>query len=230
VLTSYYDRQSPVIVIRTEATNAQGKIKPKRFFESHFPNRLTAREIDDVVLTLLEVASQSSPRAAFLYFYQIFEYAGHYYIDDKTRKSLKRLLRDPSLSSCDDRKVGELFSILGDLHQHDEQRMQRVVEEHCVPQNLWSEIQNDIDFFSKPVEFDGGLTLDRIVSPQANADAWNEVFKTMFPIFTKMRNCIVHAREKRESKVILPTHLNSLKLARFLPLIRRMAEDVAFRS
>lgn len=226
----YYDRRSPFIVIRASSTTSATRPKPVRFLEDGLPTRITAREIEDVLLTLLEVAGSSAPRSAFLYYYQVFEYAGHYYIDDKTRRSLKRLLRDPALANCDDRRVGELFSILSDLHHHDEQRMQRVVEEHCDPRNLWPDVANDIGFFSSPVEFEGGLRLDRIASPNCTEDTWNDAFKSLFPVITRIRNCIVHAREKRESKVILPSKANNEKLARFIPLLRRMAEEVVIRA
>ena len=230
MLSSYYDRRAPYIVIRNAPATVESRPKPTRYINDAFPARLTVRDIDEVLLTLLEVAGNSSSRPAFLYYYQVFEYAGHYYIDEKTRRSLKRLLRDPSLASCDDRKVGELFSILGDLHHHEDQRMQRVVEEHVDPLHLWPDVQNDIEFFSKPVTFDGGLSLDRLVSGQATPDTWADAFKSLFPTLTRIRNCIVHAREKRESKVILPTAVNAVLLSRYIPLIRRMAEDVAFRT
>ncbi len=230
LLMTYYDRRSPSIIIRSFSNTGTVRPKPVRYLEGRLPERITAREVEDVLLTLLEVAGSSAPRSAFLYYYQVFEYAGHHYIDDKTRRSLKRLLRDPALANCDDRRVGELFSILSDLHHHDEQRMQRVVEEHCDPRNLWIDVANDIGFFSNPVEFDGGLRLDRIASANCTEDTWNDAFKSFFPVITRIRNCIVHAREKRESKVILPTRENEDKLARFIPLVRRMAEDIVIRA
>ena len=230
LLIHYYDRRSPLIVVRTPASASEDRPMPTRFLAGDVPERLNAREVDDVVMMLLEVALTNAPRAAFLYLYQVFEYAGHYYIDDKARRALKRMLRDPALANCDDRKVAELFSVLSDLHHHDDQRMQKVVEDHCDARHLWPDIENDIDFFSAPIEFDGGLRIERIVSKDATEDTWCDSFKSLFQVLTRIRNCIVHAREKRESKVILPTPANNDKLARFKPIIRRMAEDVAFRA
>ena len=51
-----------------------------------------------------------------------------------------------------------------------------------------------------------------------------------FDLLTKIRNVLVHAREKRESKGILPTRHNEAILRRYIPLIRRIAEQLALKT
>ena len=45
----------------------------------------------------------------------------------------------------------------------------------------------------------------------------------------RIRNVLVHIRESRENKVILPTRTNNRKLIPYMYLVRRIAETVAMR-
>ena len=232
LLAHYYDRGTPLILIREAIPTDHGKgHKPIRMIEGSFPDSLLMTRIDDIVLQLLEVARTSNVRSAYLYYYQIFEYAGYYYIDEKARKSLRNALRDPALIACGEDKVSELFSIFTDLNHSDEAKMRKVIEDHCDPRVIWTEVSNDIDFYSKEQQFDGGFTLPALVSKDCTDETWKTMWmpKT-FDVLTKIRNALVHAREKRENKVILPTLGNNARLARYLPVIQRMAEQLALKS
>jgi hypothetical protein len=232
-ISSYYDRRSPHIVTRPDDVSKSDDEtipRPRRMLNDAFPTTLNCRQIDDVLLTLLEVAIKSPPRASFLYYYQVFEYAGHYYFDDDARVELRRILRDPSILDMPDRKLDSLFSILADLHKNEDQRMQKVIQQHCDPMNLWTEIENDKEFFSQKIVFDGGFESDAFLSADTTSNAWCEMWKTnLFWKLTKIRNCLVHARERREPNSILPTKSNNDKLKRIIPLIRRTAEDLVIR-
>ena len=230
-LSAYYDRASPEIIIRNDETGLDGE-RPERarLIKTTFPDRLNARTVDDVVLTLLEVARRSTPRHGFVHYYQVFEYAGHYYIDEKARLALRKILRDPAFGDCDDAKLTELFSILSSVHHHDDQRMLKVVEDHCVAENLWPDVQQNRRLYTERVTFDGGCVIEPIVSENVDAASWVPMFNNLLTAFRRIRNCIVHAREKREHSVILPTARNDVLLARYVPLIRRMAEDIAIRT
>jgi len=232
LLSHYYDRLSPQIVVRNEPTdNSEPIPRPNRMVDGRFPATLNCREVDDVLLTLLEVAGDSSPRAAFLYYYQIYEYAGHYYVDDAARTQLRRLLRDPAIADFDERRRGTLFSILAELHRNDEQRMQKVIQDHCDPMHLWPDIENDREFFTSTITFDGGFELIPLVSNDTTSDAWCKMWTpNLFQRLTKIRNCLVHAREKRENRVIFPTPENNSRLKRIIPLAKRIAEDLALRG
>lgn len=231
-LTNYYDRRSPFIEIRNEDSDEQHMApSPVRYFEDGFPPSLSINQIDDVVLKLLEVSRHSAPRYAFLYLYQILEYAAFYFIDENAKKSLRTFLRDPSLINCDDGKIGKLMSVLTELQCNDDVKMKRVIEYYCNPEALWKEIENDKSFFSSKIEFAGGFELPALISADTTSSAWATMWMPkLYDHLTKTRNGLVHARERRQDKVILPTLQNNKKIARYLPLMRRISEQLAICS
>ena len=91
----WFDRESPEIIVRTETSEASKKIKPSRYFQSSFPETISLRQLDDVVLTLIDVAKDAGPRFSFLYYYQVLEYSGYYYLDDKIRKCQRSFQSEP---------------------------------------------------------------------------------------------------------------------------------------
>lgn len=230
-LLQYYDRHSPTISIR-QISAKRDKHPPVRMIEEGFPlSCLIAEPIDDIVLGLLHVAAYSEPRFAFIYYYQVFEYLGYYFIDGKARSALRNAFRDPSLICGGEEKLDDLFSIFSELNQNDEAKMRKVIEEHCDPRVIWKEVKNDCDFFSTGQSFDGGFVAQALIGKDITEETWCSMWmpKT-FDLLTKIRNVLVHAREKRESKGILPTKLNDEILHRYIPLIRRVAEQLALKA
>lgn len=232
LLMGYYDRLSPMIEINPELDQDSFESKrPVRFTEGAFPEALLAHPVDDIVLKLTEVARSSQPRFAFLYYYQVFEYAGYYYIDENTKRSLRNFLKDPALINCGEEKVSELFTMFSDLGHNDDVKMKKVIEEQCDPRVLWGEISNDLEFFSQPHSFEGGFTAKALISNDTTEASWGTMWMPKaYDHITKIRNSLVHARERRENKVILPTRKNNSILRRYIPLIRRMAEQIALRT
>ncbi|MCF8050334.1 MAG: hypothetical protein K9L59_03790 [Desulfobacterales bacterium] len=228
-LTKYYDRRSPFIEIRDKDTEELDSVpRPKRYFEADFPPSLAISPIDDVILKLIEVSAHSAPRYAFLYLYQVIEYSAFYFVDDKAKRSLRNFLRDPSLINCDDNKIGQLMSILTELQCNDDVKMKRVIEYHCNPEILWQEIEHDKDFFATKCTFNGGFECPALIASDTTSASWAAMWMPkLYDHLTKTRNCLVHARERRQDKVILPTINNNNKIARYMPLIRRLAEQLA---
>jgi hypothetical protein len=228
-LMRYYDRQSPHIIIRKlEKDDDSDTMKAMRFLDDAFPETLALDGIDDFILTLLEVARESSKRFSFIYYYQVFEYAGFYFLDDKARKELRQFLRDPALISCAEDKISDLFTYLTELNQADDYKMQKVIEEFCDPKLIWREIENNKDFFTQAVKFEGGFELPALIAPDTSESTWATMWMPkLYNHLTKIRNCIVHAREKRQNNVILPTNSNNQKIARYLPILERMTEQIA---
>ncbi len=230
-LCHYYDRHSPQIIIRESASELEEtKVRPCRYLPNGFPSKLAVRPVDDVILTLLEVGASSSPRNAYLYYYQVLEYAGYFYTDEKIKGRLRHILRDPAIVCCDDDTIAELFDALLDHHHNDDIKIQRVIEENVNMRTVWIDVWNDHEFFATKTEFDGGFVADALLSKDTTEDAWATLaIPKLFKVLTQIRNVIVHAREKRENKVILPTDANAKRLRRFVPVMRRIAEEVAFR-
>lgn len=230
-IARYYDRKAPTINIRNENKSNEAQKPSKRFIENSFPDSVVLNSLDEVVLKLIEVARTSQPRSAYLYYYQIFEYAGDNYIDEQVKIQLKKVLKDPTFINFDDEKIGELFHLLTDLNHQDDVKMKKVIEHNCNPDKLWEEIENDKQFFSNKIVFEGGLVINALISQDTTKDAWEAMWMPkLYDMLTKVRNALVHARERREKKVIMPTKANNLKLSRLLPLIARTAEEIAIKT
>ena len=231
-LSYYYDRNSPLISINSDAdlSDVENTI-PIRYSESEFPEVLISQPVDDIVMKLIEVARESQPRFAFLYYYQVFEYAGYYYIDEAAKRQLRNYLKDPALINYGEDKISELFAVFADLNHNDDVKMKRVIEEHCDPKVIWKEVENDLDFFSKEHTYEGGFTIKALVSTDTTVSSWESMWMPkLYDHLTKIRNSLVHARERRENKVILPGSGNNLKLRHYIPLIRRVAEQIALKA
>lgn len=228
----YYDRRHPQIIIREDLDSDQSsKYLGQRFLEDEFPKNITIQSVDDNISKLIAVASTSNARHAFVYYYQVFEYAGFYYVESKLKNKLKRMLKDPSLINCDDEKINGLLSFLTELNHNDDVKMKKVLEEIVDPKLIWPEIDHMREALSKSYEFEGGFVVKPFISENITMDEWcSSWMPKTFDYFTKIRNCLVHARERRENKVILPTKNNTQKLLVFLPIIRRVAEQVAINS
>jgi hypothetical protein len=228
----YYDRQSPSIQIREKAREEKSdEVKPIRYLEGHFPDKISIGKLDENCIKLLDVAQSSNPRQAFLYYYQIFEYAGYYYIEERMKKKIVGLLKDPALINCFDEKIDGLLTLFSDLNHADDAKMRKVIEECCDPSVIWKEVEPRKKILSTNFVFDGGFDLKALVSSDITEETWHAMWMPkVFDSFTKIRNCLVHARERRENKVILPTESNTEKLTHFIPIIRRMAEQIAIKT
>lgn len=229
---NYYDRRSPIIVIRKlDGAYPTEKKRPLQFTENVFPKSLALPFLDDFILQLIEVAGQTSPRFAFVYYYQVIEYAGFYFLDSRTKRDLRQLLRDPSLISCAEDKVAQLFSFLSDMSHGDDVKMKKVIEEYCDPKVIWREVLNDKIFFSSPVCFDGGFELSPLIADDTTEQTWSTMWMPkLYDHLTKIRNCLVHAREKRQSSVIIPTRPNTKKIESYVHVIARVAEQIALNK
>lgn len=231
LIMNYYDRSTPEIEMRKDNEDHHKRVKPKRFCENSFPNTLVLHRIDEYVLSLIEVARETEARFAFIYYYQVIEYAGFYFVDEKVRKSLKKFLRDPAMITCPEEKMHDLFAVLSDLAHNDEARRRKVIEECCDPNILWLEIENDRDCFCNELQLDGGFILSALISADTSQDSWATMWMPkLYDQLTKIRNCLVHARERRQSNVILPTATNNSHIKRYLPLIARIAEQIALKQ
>jgi hypothetical protein len=233
-ITNYFDRRSPVISIREDNSNKTNNetFFPRRFLETDFPTNIALDGLDEIILQLIRVANPpATPRQAFIYYYQVLEYAGHYFVDEKIKTQLRKFLRDPSLISCDERKIGELFSLLTESNHNDEVKMRRMIEDVVDPLIIWREIEHDKSFFAKELQFEGGFILPALIGKDTTPETWKTMWTPkLFDQLTKIRNCLVHARERRENRVILPTVHNNRYVRRYLPVIARVAQQIAIAS
>lgn len=227
--SSYYDRRAPNITIRKNDGDVEKERKKQlQLIEREFPESLTMPILDDFMLQLIEVARQTSPRFAFVYYYQVIEYAGFYFLDSKAKRDLRQLLRDPSLINCAEDKVEQLFVFLADLSHGDDVKMKKVIEEYCDPKIIWRDVINDKEFFTSSIAFDGGFELASLIAEDTSEQTWCTMWMPkLYDHLTKIRNCLVHARERRQSNVILPSRSNTRKIEAYVHVIARVAEQIA---
>lgn len=225
-----YDRKTPQIIIREIEPNDNSRVSPVRYIKDSFPSTLIMRNYDETLLRLIEVAGQSMSRQAILYYYQIFEYVGYYYTDYKTRNSLIKLLKDPCVVTYCEDKIDVFIDLLTEINNtnnNDETKIRKVIEEKCDPQEIWKEIENDKDFFTKDYTFEGGFKTPALIATGCDYENWRAMWHPkLIDCLMKIRNCIVHAREKRENKVIAPTKKNNIILSHFVPIMERMARQL----
>ena len=110
-------------------------------------------------------------------------------------------------------------------------KMKSVINHNVDPEKIWNEIEINKELYCEAVEFDGGFKVEALISENHSLDTWRTSFMPRtYEILTKIRNCLVHAREKRENMVILPTRRNDWLIRRYIPIIQRMAEEIAIRT
>lgn len=225
-----YDRKTPQIIIREIESDNDSRVLPVRYIKESFPTTIILRNYDDTLLKLVEVAGQSTSRQAILYYYQVFEYVGYYYTDFKTRNNLIKLLKDPCIITYCEDKIDVFIDLLTDINNtnnNDETKIKKAIEEKCDPHEIWNEIANDKDFFTRDHLFEGGFKTSALIATGCDYENWKTMWHPkLIDCLMKIRNCIVHAREKRENKVILPTKNNNVILSHYVPIMERMARQL----
>src|SRR5579883_2502339 len=154
------------------------QLRTKNFviLKGSIQQKYSFKKSDEIMLRLIDVARHSTPRFAFIYCFQVFEYAGFHFIDAKSKGALVRLLRSPSFISCAEERIGDLLSILTDVAQSDEVRIRRVVEEYCDPRTLWKEVDHDREFFASDISFDGGFVLPKLIPKEITEESWSAMW------------------------------------------------------
>ena len=226
-LMRYYDRESPYILIRDEY--CENNSKKMRYIPGvGFPNSLSIKRIDDIVLQWMEKACSSSIRQQFLFYYQILEYMSFYYLDKDTKFNIQKVVKNPTFLDCSDSSLNQIIDIIkSDASRNDDTKITSTITECIDADIIFKEIEHDIDFFRSPVVFEGGLELAPLVREKdLKPEKIASVIKDMMQVIVKIRNCIVHGREKREVISITPSSKNDELLRRIIPLLRRMAEQV----
>ena len=224
---SYYNRNSPLILIHSTKGEESEPIRELKIFEMDFPKKISCSHKDPFLLDLALAAREAETRLKFIYYYQILEYAAFYYVDSDIKRKMLQIIAAPDIQANPDRYIFRLLEIITDLRESDEAKLNKIVETGCTPDIVWEEIQQNLPYFSKRQEFEGGFVIEPFISEDMTLESFATMWLPKTPdILRKIRNALVHGRERRLGLVIAPTQNSERKIRPWIPVIRRIAEQV----
>lgn len=233
-MLSYYNRESPNIIIKDDINNSIGDITiPCKSKSETFPSVINTYKYDTTLLDLMKAAKEAnSVRLQFIFYYQVLEYCSYYYIENSLKQKIANIIKSPDILNSDkySQNIIEIYSEYFKQNK-DEKRMERLICDLCCFDDIKNELVENHKYFTNDTDFEGGLTIKAIFNNKDEIDNTppKDIMQTIRRNLETMRNVLVHARESRENVVIKPTSKNSELLRPYLYLIRRLAEVVIIK-
>lgn len=233
VYSRFFDRKSPVILIFENQVEKTKYELPCLTKNTEFPSNILMREIDPVLIDLFHIANETSNiRLKYIFYYQILEYCAYYHLNDDLRRNLNNILKNPDLISNYNnysRLIIEEFK--NNFKNNDDKlKLEKLVIDFCSYDDIKLEISCNPNSFIVDIEFDGGFLLNSILKDENDIEnPPKDIMKKIVDRIDRIRNVLVHIRESRENKIILPTKKNNNQLFAYVYLLRRIAERVAFK-
>lgn len=229
----FYHRRSPAIMIFNENQEKKEFNEYCHATENGFPEHINSIEIEPVILDLFQIASETpNIRMKYIFYYQVLEYCSYYYLNQDLKRKLNNVVKNPDIINN-----SSLYSkILVDEFKNyfksndDRQKLEKLVCDYCSYSDIKNDIISNSDYFSNDLEFEGGFKISALIKGEDDAkDPHKDILKSIVDRVDKIRNVLVHIRESRENKVILPTKKNNHLLIPYLFLVRRIAETIAVK-
>lgn len=231
---TYYDRETPTLVILQKDSNKDEHKLPCYSLFDEFPDVINAKSIETTILDILYTAHKTEDiRLQFIFYFQILEYCSYYYLENNIRQKLFNLLKKPDINVNANEYSKNIIEDLQDhlnKHRDDSKKMEKTISTFCEISDIKLELAENIDYFCKEIVFDGGLKIPKLFNDKDGLKTITD--NTLITIRTnieKIRNVLVHLRESRENKVILPTSDNDKLLIPYLYVLRRLSEKVAIQ-
>ena len=232
-MMSYYDRQSPRILIYNETEENISDIKiPCRSHNETFPTIINSKRIDTTLLELMEAARGSgSYRLKYIFYFQVLEYCSYYYIENSLKRKITNIIKSPDILNSDkySNRIIEIYSEYFRSNK-DDKRMERLLLDLCTYEDIKDELKINSKYFIQDLCFDGGFSLKGLFKDEAEIDAPPQnIIPTIRKNIDSIRNVLVHARESRENSEIKPSQKNAQLLLPYLFLLRRIAETIIIK-
>jgi hypothetical protein len=229
----YFDRRTPHIIIHEKEQISEYELPCNYAKSKEFPQTITFSNVNPVLIDLFYIANNTDNiRQKFIFYFQVLEYCAYYYLNDDLKKKLKNIIKTPDLLSDPNKYTSLLIEEFKDYFKlnDDSKKLEKLLKDFC----SWDDIKNEIvcnkEYFSQELEFDGGFRIKALVSEKDTFDSVpKDIIQNIKENVEKIRNVLVHIRESRENKVILPTNKNNALLIPYLYLVQRLAENVAIR-
>ncbi|ULQ55425.1 hypothetical protein KJS94_12305 [Flavihumibacter rivuli] len=229
----YYDRRTPTILIFDIDKEKEKFALPCHSETNEFPKVLNVRKVEPVILDLLHIANETtSVRLKYIFYYQILEYCSYYNLNEELKRKLSNIVKNPDVlnnSSHYSRQIIEEFKNYFKAND-DKQKLEKLIIDYCDYDDIKIEIKCNHKYFSQDLVFDGGFKISALVKNEEESENPSKtIMKDIVDKIDRIRNVLVHIRESRENKVILPTKRNNHLLVPYLYLIRRIAEIIAIK-
>lgn len=219
---SYFDQETPIVIIHQSLESISVNIE--RYSFENFPASLNVTPIDDTMLDLWEGTQVGDPFIKFIRAFQVIEYSAFYYMNSEVRESLNTLFSRPESFSNINSTVDKALDILSSQKMEDNDKIREMINKFCDPHMLWLFIEKNRDFFSREASFDGGFQIDPLIKSDWKLDDFRKAWHPkLIDQLIKIRNNLVHAREKRQSKSIFHSNRNRQMVRPWAVLISLIA-------
>lgn len=231
----YFDRKSPVIKIIPKEDKCEAFTLPCYSNVNKFPNIINSRVINPTIMDILLIAKGNrNIRLKYFFYFQVLEYCSYYYLNHDLKRRLIALLRNPDVSNNSDYYAMFMIEEFKNFFKQndDSSKLEKTILDYCTLEDIKLELKTNCSYFSKQITFDGGFAVDAIIKDAtALEDSPNGcmILKNVKDNIEKIRNVLVHLRESRENKIILPTRKNENLLLPYLYLVERIAEKIAIK-
>lgn len=231
----YFERGCPQVIIYKKEYYDEEFTEPCYSTDpTNFPDIINAKNIDYTILETLSIAHRTEDtRLQFIFYFQVLEYCTYYFLDNNIKKELNNILKRPDINSKSKEYTRNILENLQDhfnKYRNDSDKMEKIFTEYITYDDIILELLENGDYFCKDVEFDGGLVIKKLFNkPEEIENSNDNMLSTIRKNIERIRNVLVHLREQRENKVILPTPDNDKKLLPYLYLIKRISEKIAIQ-
>ena len=229
---TYYDRNTPSIVLLQKESNKIEHKLPCYSLSDPFPEVINAKSIETTILDILNTAHETRDlRLQFIFYFQILEYCSYYYLENDIRQKLFNILKRPDINLKANVYSKNIIEDLQDhfsKHRGSTQKMGKTILTYCAIDDIKLELRENIEYFCKDITFDGGLKISKLFRDKDGLNTITDnTLVTIQSNIEKIRNVLVHLRESKENKVILPSGDNDKLIIPYLFILRRLAEKVA---
>lgn len=221
---SYYDHQSPRVLVHDIHEPVANKC---RYKDGGFPNKISGRAFDGNLMSFWEATRQANTMLRFIFYYRIIEYASSHYVDAAIRAKLAKVVANPTIGERVDQAIEDIIAAFDGSKVDEVPRFNALITATVNPDIVWREIETNKDIFAKKLVFDGGFTLNPLVSKDETAKTFHASGLVKFAdSIRRIRNVLVHGRDQSTATAITPTPRNMKFLAAWENAIAAAAGEV----
>jgi hypothetical protein len=179
------------------------------------------------MITFWNAASSGNNMLRFIFYYRIIEYGAFHYLDSAIKIKLRRILANPAMCLDIDATLESVLSVLDTKKPDDVPRFNSLLGHAVNPAKVWHEIEKNKAAFSQSVKFDGGFTIEPIISKDEKLSQFSVGGMIKFAdAVRKIRNVLSHGRDQNTSTAITPTARNLMNLVPWVNAISAAAGEV----